>query len=128
MKNNLITIVGVGLVVAGLLFAFELRQPAPATQAVGDIVRFTDAPTNTGGSCSSTSGILVATSTGRQYLAIVNDSANTVYLGLGVTAVGGTGIRLNATGGTYEITQEALFTGVINCIASSTSHMTILSK
>ena len=98
-------------------------------QVVGaDFNRFTTPPTNTAIACGTTSTLAVATSSGRVYVALVNDSANTVYLGLGKPAVGSNGIRLNASGGSYEIDPQNLFTGAINCIASSTSVLTVISQ
>lgn len=124
-----ILVMVVSLYVSKQIAIKTVRQIQEAgSQNVGsvDLNRFVKAPTNTIGSCTSTSGTLVATSTSRQYVAIVNDSANTVYLSLGKAAVGSNGIRLNANGGTFEMGSEALFTGAINCIASSTSVMTVV--
>lgn len=125
--QTILTILGTGLIVAALLFAFELSRPDNAGKSLGEIIRFTTAPTNTNKACGTSSTILAATSSARQYLAIVNDSSSTVYLGLGVGAVGSNGIRLNANGGSYEITLDNLFTGHITCIASSTAIVTLIS-
>lgn len=90
--------------------------------------RFTVVPTNTSVSCLTSSTQAVATSSSRQYLALVNDSANTIYLGEGVAAVSGSGIRLNANGGVYEMDTTHLYTGAINCIASGSSNLTVLQS
>lgn len=87
--------------------------------------RYTKAPIRTSGACGTTDTVIVATSTSRQYLALVNDSANVIYVSYGVSAIGSQGIRLNALGGTIEMDVNSLYTGAVHCIASSTSVMTI---
>lgn len=47
----------------------------------------------------------------------INDSASIIYLARGNDAVVGSGIRLNANGGSYGISTTNLFLGVINAIA-----------
>lgn len=91
-----------------------------------DLNRFITAPTNTNVSCDTSSTLAVATSTGRKYFAIVNDGATAVYLGLGKAAVLNKGIRLNATGGTFEMNPNVMFSGAIYCISSAASNATII--
>ena len=91
-----------------------------------ELNRYTKVPTNTSFDCGPTSNITVATSSARQYLALVNDGATAVYLGIGASAVSSKGIRLNSTGGSYEMGLEGLFTGSIYCISSATSTLTIV--
>ena len=64
----------------------------------------------------------------RKYALIVNDSANVVYIKLGATAVLNTGIRLNAYGGSYEINETNLYTGVIDCISSVASQTLLVTE
>ena len=54
----------------------------------------------------------------RVYAAFVNDSDTTIYLALEDAAVLNAGIRLNAAGGSYEITQLNPWTGAVNAICS----------
>lgn len=56
-----------------------------------------------------------------QYRLFINDSANVMYLSLGGTAVLNTGIRLNANGGTYEMSllNGNLFRGAITAIGTT---------
>lgn len=49
----------------------------------------------------------------------VNDSDTVIYLTKGHTAVLNTGIRLNANGGSYEITMLNLWKGEISAISSA---------
>lgn len=82
-------------------------------------------------SITTSSGLVLATSSTRQYVAIVNDGSNVVYLSLNndVGAVVSSGIRLNASGGSYEINQDNLYTGAIRAIATGgTSIITITAK
>ena len=63
----------------------------------------------------------------RRYLALVNDSDTDVYLALGEDAVLNKGIRLNASGGSYEMLEgQNLYTGAVNAIASAaTKRLTV---
>lgn len=133
-ERNL-TFAGIILAILAVVIfvAVKTSTPAPVQQsarnlAVGnaELNRSTIAPTNTYASCDTTSTLAVATSTSRTYLAIVNNSANTVYLGIGRPAVGSNGIRLNANGGSFEMDTGVLFTTAVNCIASSTSMLTVV--
>lgn len=55
----------------------------------------------------------------REYVAIVNDSDEPVYIALGATAVMNEGIRLNAGGGALELSGENQWQGAINGICAS---------
>lgn len=57
---------------------------------------------------SSGSRRIVAGREGRRYLAIVNDSDTAIYLAIGLDAEVGRGIRLNAQGGSFEMTDDNL--------------------
>lgn len=111
-------------------------QPAPvADQTLGasqnssqssPLTRYTTPATNSAVQCGTSNTTLLATSTSRIYAAIVNDSANTIYIALGYTAVGSNGIRLNANGGSYELDSSNMYTGIVTCIASSSSQVTVV--
>lgn len=60
----------------------------------------------------------------RVYAMFQNDSDLTIYLRLGETAIANEGIRLNANGGSYEISDRLgnLFDGAVNAIASGGSN------
>lgn len=105
-----------------------VQQEQKNAQALGsaELNRFIKAPTNTSVSCGTSSTLAVATSTARQYIALVNDGATTVYLGLGTSATSSSGIRLNASGGSYEMGVSGLFTGSIFCMSSATSTLTVV--
>lgn len=85
-------------------------------------------PTNASSSALTTATLLIATSTSRNYLLITNDSANTIYLGLGKPAVSGKGIRL-ATGTSFEMKLgENMFTAAIWGISTATSNVTYIES
>lgn len=70
-------------------------------------------PANSGVDVTTASTLIKAANASRLYLAIVNDSDTTVYLGIGAAAVANQGIRINANGGSYEINWTNLYTGAI---------------
>lgn len=63
---------------------------------------------------------VLASNANRTGLLLINTSVNTIYLGLGATAVIGSGITLYP-GGTWEMNAFAFTTGAINAIASAAS-------
>jgi hypothetical protein len=76
----------------------------------------------------TSSATVVASNSGRKALLIVNDSDTIVYLKIGGTAVANEGIRLNANGGSYEMSLELgnLATDAITGIVSSGSSKKVL--
>lgn len=85
--------------------------------------------TSASSTVNSTSGLVMATSTTRQYLILVNDSDSIIYLSLNSPAVLGKGIRLNANGGSYEINSLNLITDAIYAISSANDkNLTIAYK
>jgi len=62
----------------------------------------------------------------RVYALITNDSSNTVYLSLGSEACMNKGIRLTATGGSFEINKDNLFKGKISGISSASSTVLVV--
>lgn len=49
----------------------------------------------------------VAANANRQYLLLINDSDTVLYLAFGEAAVANKGLRLAASGGSYEMSREA---------------------
>lgn len=76
----------------------------------------TSASTSTGVTVGSTSTTIIASNSSRRAVMIVNDSDETIYLRYGTGATSGSGIRLNASGGSIR---EELYTGVITGICAS---------
>ncbi len=124
IKNIIISSVVALVVVFVISFMTGTKQSNKLGAA--ELNRFIVAPTNTNVSCDTSSTLAVATSTGRKYFAIVNDGSTAIYLGLGKAAVLNKGIRLNATGGTFEMNPNVMFSGAIYCISSAASNATII--
>jgi hypothetical protein len=55
----------------------------------------------------------------RSYALLVNDSDTDIYISLGGTAVVNKGIRINASGGAYEINSTNLYKGRFSAISSA---------
>src|SRR5512133_3637925 len=69
----------------------------------------------------------LAANANRKYVLLVNDSDTTVYLGLGVAAVVGQGIRLSANGGSLELDAgSGWYVGAINAIHGGTGAKNLL--
>jgi bifunctional ADP-heptose synthase (sugar kinase/adenylyltransferase) len=64
------------------------------------------------------SAVVLAANTARKYALFINDSDAVVYLKIGAAAVSSQGIRLNANGGSYEMSFKNgnLHTGAVNGI------------
>ncbi len=85
-------------------------------------------PTTSSSTVVSTSTLIVATSTARNYLSISNDSNNVIYLSIGGVARVGKGIRL-ATGTTYEMkTGQNIFTAAIYGVATASSNVSYIES
>ena len=71
---------------------------------------------------------MLAANGARRWALFINDSAVVVYLKVGANAVANQGIRLNAAGGSFEISEALgnLETGAVNGIAASGSDNTVL--
>jgi len=57
---------------------------------------------------------------------LVNDSDTDVYIKLGDTPAVGTGIKLNAYGGSFAITAANLYTGIVTAICASAEAKALL--
>ena len=85
-------------------------------------------PTHTAPPAGAASGALLAANANRIYALLINDSDTNVYIKLGAAAVLNQGIRLNANGGSYEMSLELgnLYRGAVNGIAASGSGKVVL--
>ena len=82
--------------------------------------------THTVVNATTTTGAALAANANRKYALIVNDSDTTVYLKISSNAVANQGIRLNASGGSYEMPiGQNLSTGAINCIHAGVGNKVI---
>jgi hypothetical protein len=78
-------------------------------------------PTHTAVGVTTSNGQALASNTSRKYALFVNNSAYTQFLKFGADAVLNEGIRLNANGGSYEMsaTQGNLYLGAVNVISAA---------
>ena len=87
-------------------------------------------PTHTAVTVGVATGEALAANVNRLYALLVNDSDTAIYIKLGAAAVLNAGIRINANGGSYEISKKLgnLYTGAINAIASAASKNLIVTE
>lgn len=73
-------------------------------------------------------GEALATSEDRKWALIINDSDTVIYCKVGAAAVLNEPIRLNANGGSFEISPQLgnFATGAINCIHGGTGNKVLL--
>lgn len=64
-----------------------------------------------------TTSVQLLAATERAYAILVNDSDAKVFLGFGEAAVYGSGVRLNANGGCFEVNWTNMWRGAINGIS-----------
>lgn len=78
----------------------------------------------------TTSVQLAAANLNRTYLLIINDSDTAVYLKFGATAVANEGIRLNASGGSLEISEVNgnLDNRVVNGISTAITKLVLIAE
>lgn len=117
-------------------------RATPAAVADGDVVDlFTDAAgrqnvvpygavtvTHTTATITTASGVALAANTSRKYALFINDSDTVIYLMVSAAAVANQGIRLNANGGSYEMSHALgnLDTRVVNAIHGGSGNKVLL--
>jgi len=84
--------------------------------------------THTQPSIAATTTVALVANTSRRYALLENDSDEIIYIKIGAVAVLNQGIRLNASGGSYEMSAEIgnLNTGAINAICASGSKVLLV--
>lgn len=84
--------------------------------------------THTTASCTNSTGLALAANAGRISALLINDATTVIYLRIGADAVANEGIRLNANGGSYYISDKEgnLDTEVINCITPSATNVLLV--
>lgn len=87
-------------------------------------------PAHTAPLAGVATGVILAANASRLYALFVNDSDTVVYLNLGGAAVVNTGIRLNANGGSYEISRKQgnLYLGAINGISGIVGKVVLVTE
>ncbi len=79
--------------------------------------------THTEASIGVSTGVVLAASEARVYALFINDSDTTVYLRFGEAAILNEGIRVNANGGSWSMSQKSgdLYLGAVNGISAMAS-------
>jgi len=87
-------------------------------------------PTHTAVTVGNTTTAVIAANAARKYLLLVNDSDEAIYVNLGGAAVANTGVRINANGGSLELSvQHAnLYAGAVNAICASGSKKLLVTE
>jgi len=102
------------------------------TTAVGNIsttsVITTPLATEVAISSGDTSEAALAANTNRVYALFINDSDTVMYLRLGETSVDHEGIRLSASGGSYEINSLNLYKGLVNVICETSGKILLVTE
>lgn len=85
-------------------------------------------PTHTEVSVLTSSTAVLAENAARRYALFTNDSDSVIYLNLVTTAVANKGIRLNANGGSYEMSagQGNLTTQAVKAICASNAKLLLV--
>ena len=71
---------------------------------------------------------VAAANADRKWLLLVNNSDETIYVKLGAAAVAGQGIRINAAGGSLELTGGSLYVGAVNGICASGGKVVLVTE
>jgi len=103
--------------IIALLKGIWVKLAGTLTVALSGVIT----PTHTAVTAGATTTAALAVNANRKYALLVNDSDEVIYIKLGAAAVLNEGIRLNANGGSYEMSNSIgnLTTGAINCISTS---------
>jgi len=117
--------------VAGIDWATEVTQELvlAAIAAVRDAGIITT-PTSAPLAVTAVSQLALAANADRLTALFINDGANTIYLMEGAAAVANQGIRLNANGGSYQMSQPIgnLYRGAVYAIAAVAGPTNLLVK
>lgn len=119
-----------GIIIIAIILGFQFFTKSPNLGGSVDWPIFDKMATSSAITVGTSSTLVQATTT-RQYMVIVNDGSNVVYLALNgdAPAIANSGIRLNASGGNYELTPEDanLYQGAIRAIAVGGSSVITVS-
>lgn len=75
----------------------------------------------------NTSTLVLAADLKREHLLLINDSDEIIYISFGQTAVANTGIRLNAAGGSFEMTDTVYQQAIYGICASGNKKLLVTS-
>jgi len=125
MMNKKILLISFVIITAIVMVASK-----SARESLGAEMNILESPAiSTAEADSSTSSAMVTANVGRQYLQVCNTDAEDAYCAIDETAVVGSGIFLDASGGCYTIDLDNLFIGAFNCIGeTASSTLSIIEK
>ncbi len=92
--------------------------------------READNEVHTTASCTNSTGEALASNGGRISALLVNDGTSVIWIKIGEAAIANEGIRLNASGGSYYITNAEgnLDREAINCITASATVVLLITE
>ena len=128
-------LISVALVIAAITFLgyrFTERPVWESNRSLGSSINFLEGNLTSGSATASTTRkLLLPANSGRQYAIFTNDGADSpVYLHLtsaSTTVSTSTGIRLNVSGGSYEILPGNLYTGEVWIISNTSTPQRVLT-
>ena len=130
MKNIALIIIA-AVAVAGAYFVKVNYVPQQSFEGAANVNVITnEGITQTATSTSAEAITVLEENYGRTYALIVNDSDTVMYLNFGAKANAAlnAGIRLNANGGSYEITPENLYVGQISATTTAASKVLLVTE
>jgi hypothetical protein len=120
---------------AGIPTGAELKETDTGTEFVFNGTawapkREKSAIANTAATIGAATGVALAANANRKYALLVNDSDSAIYLNIGAAAALNSGIRLNAQGGSYEMSAAYgnLDTRAINAISSGAGKILLVTE
>ena len=89
-----------------------------------------DTITHTTLGVTGTTQAALAANKSRRYALFINDSDAVIYIKLGAAAVLNEGIRLNAAGGSYEISERLgnMYMGAVNAITAAATKVLLVTE
>lgn len=129
LKKSLIALAGT-IVVIGISIGLSFISINKTLADSGQPNTIKKMNVSTGVTVGTSSVDALDASSGRVYAIFVNDSTNPIYLSMnGAAAVVGQGVRLNASGGSYEIKLENQYIGQVNAISTgASSNLTVTAS
>lgn len=114
-------LMALSLIIVSLIFALVLSLSREPNNLGGANNILDEASISTVEADSATTTEIVSANVGRKYLHVCNTDAEDVYCAIDETAVVGSGIFLDASGGCYTVDLDNLFIGAFNCIGDTSS-------
>lgn len=101
------------------------------TNSIGTVgINGTATITHTAATIGATTGVALAANANRKYALLINDSDTAIYIKFHAAAVANQGIRINASGGSYEMSaqQGNLDVRAINAISTAAGKVLLVAE